>query len=298
VSRGYREDLASVSGSSNTQPAGLAAAGRAVAPRAAGRPVTRAGAAIRSLALGQVGYRLQFGRTIVYVDPYLSDYVEQVEGPELRRLFPVAFAPDAEREASWVLITHAHIDHCDPLTVVPLARASAGCRFLGPATVVRALRDMGIEETRLEAASEKEWLELGDDLKVIAVPAAHPSITRDAQGRAACVGYVIDYRGRRIYHAGDTSLADELVASLRALAPIDIAFLPVNERNYFRDRRGIIGNMTIREAFALADEIGVKTVVPVHWDMFEPNCVPREEIELAYELLKPAFNMKYYPSEL
>ncbi|HUF80146.1 MAG TPA: MBL fold metallo-hydrolase [Burkholderiales bacterium] len=252
----------------------------------------------QTLALGQVGYRFQFARSVVYVDPYLSDYVERVEGPDLRRLFPVPFAPEAVRDGDWVLITHAHIDHCDPMTVVPIAKASPRCRFVGPGPVLAVLRQQGIDEARLRPASETEWLALGDALQVIAVPAAHPTISRNGGGCAHCVGYVIEYRGRRIYHAGDTSLADELLASLKELAPIEIAFLPVNERNYFRERRGIIGNMTLREAFGLADEVGIRTVVPVHWDMFAPNCVPRQEIELAYELLKPAFEMKIYPAEL
>jgi L-ascorbate 6-phosphate lactonase len=253
---------------------------------------------IQTKSLGQVGYRFQFGRTVVYVDPYLSDYVERVEGPELRRMIPAPYAPETVRDADWVLITHAHIDHCDPLTAVPIAKASPQCRFLGPEPVLAVLRKQGIERSRLRPASEAEWLSLGEDLRVISVPAAHPLITREGDACAHCVGYVIECGGRRIYHAGDTSVAEELLAALKRLVPIEVAFLPVNERNFFRDRRGIIGNMSIREAFALAEEIGVGTVVPVHWDMFAPNCVPREEIELAYRLLKPAFEMKIYPAEL
>jgi L-ascorbate 6-phosphate lactonase len=266
---------------------------RASAQAAANRTAT-----IGTLALGQVGYRFEFGATAAYVDPYLSDYVERVEGPELRRLSPIPFPPETVRDADWVLITHAHIDHCDPMTVVPLSNSSPNCRFIGPAPVIAALKEHGLQDTRLVSTSEKYWFDLSDDLRVIAVPAAHPAVVRDGKKCAQCVGYVFEYRGRRIYHAGDTSVADELLARLKELAPIEIAFLPVNERNYFRDRRGIIGNMTIREAFALAEEIGVQTVVPVHWDMFAPNCVPRAEIELVYELLKPAFKMKFYPSEL
>lgn len=252
----------------------------------------------QALALGQVGYRLQFARTVVYVDPYLSDYVETVEGPDLRRMFAAPLAPGAVTDGDWVLITHAHIDHCDPRTVVPIAAASPRCRFVGPPPVLAVLRQHKISEERLVPASESAWFPLGPSLRAIAVPAAHPNVQRDGDGRAQCIGYVIEYLGRRVYHAGDTSVADELLLRLQKLAPIEVAFLPVNERNYFRERRGIIGNMTVREAFALADEVGVKTVVPMHWDMFAPNCVPREEIELAYRLLKPVFEMKIYPTEL
>ena len=57
--------------------------------------------------------------------------------------------------------------------------------------------------------------------------------------------------------AGDTSVYEELLSCLKSVAPIDVAFLPVNEGT-FRDRRGIVGNMSVREAFELADESVLK----------------------------------------
>ncbi|MGH2708602.1 MAG: MBL fold metallo-hydrolase, partial [Actinomycetota bacterium] len=87
-----------------------------------------------------------------------------------------------------------------------------------------------------------------------------------------------------------------LLAVLRGLGPIDVAFLPVNERSFFRKRRGIIGNMSVREAFAMAAEIGVRTLVPMHWDMFAPNSVFREEIELVYGRLSPPFALSLHPA--
>ncbi len=248
--------------------------------------------------LGQVGYRFQFGPTVVFIDPYLSDYVEEVEGPDLRRSFPAPFPADAVCDADWVLVTHAHIDHCDPRTIGPLALASPSSRFIGPPPVLRVLRRLGIDGGRLHLAPETTWLSLGDALQVTAVPAAHPQVVRDPDGHAESVGYVLEFQGRRFYHAGDTSVADELMQRLKDLAPLEIGFLPVNERNFFKDRRGIIGNMTLREAFGLADEIGTQVVVPTHWDMFKPNAVPREEIELLYQLLRPACHLALYPHEL
>jgi L-ascorbate metabolism protein UlaG (beta-lactamase superfamily) len=59
--------------------------------------------------------------------------------------------------------------------------------------------------------------------------------------------------------------------------------LPVNEDNFFRRRRGIVGNMTIREAFGLAAEVGIQSVVPVHWDMFAVNSASPEEIKAVYK---------------
>jgi L-ascorbate 6-phosphate lactonase len=105
------------------------------------------------------------------------------------------------------------------------------------------------------------------------------------------VGYVLAADGVRYYHAGDTRAAEALIASVRAIGPIDVAILPVNERNFFRERRGIIGNMSVREAFGLAVELGCKRVIPCHWDMFAPNRVYREEIDLIYSRMAPPFEL-------
>lgn len=253
---------------------------------------------IKSLSLGQVGYRFSFGDQVVYIDPYLSDYVAKVEGPAFERMFPIPFSPEKITDADWVLVTHNHIDHCDPLTLAPLAIASPQARFVCPVTVMPTLHSLNIATERIMIPSEGKWTDLARFLRLIAVPAAHPDIRRDEFGQAHCVGYVIEYGDRRLYHAGDTSPHEELLTALKDLAPLDIAFLPVNERNFFRDRVGIIGNMSVREAFLLAKEIGVKTMVPMHWDMFGPNSVAREEIELMYQLMAPGFSMKFYPTQL
>ena len=82
---------------------------------------------------------------------------------------------------------------------------------------------------------------------------------------------------------------------LQSFAGFDVAFIPVNEQNYFRARRGIIGNMSVREAFQFAEEIGARSVVPTHWDMFAANQVYQEEIELLYRLLRPGFKLIMNP---
>ena len=91
--------------------------------------------------------------------------------------------------------------------------------------------------------------------------------------------------------AGDTSVCDELLEALKDVGSIDTALLPVNEDNFFRRRRGIVGNMTIREAFGLAAEVGMKNVVPVHWDMFAANSVSPEEIKAVYRASTWPFNL-------
>ncbi len=247
--------------------------------------------------LGQAGVRLQFPACVVYIDPYLSDRAARTIGGELSRLVPAPMSAPSVRDADWVLITHAHLDHCDPDTIIPIAANAPRCRFMGPEAVRGLLMEWGIDASRVHSASQR-WADLAPEVRVHAIPAAHPSVERDHRGDCLCVGYMLEFAGRRIYHAGDTSPAPELEEALAAMRPIHTALLPVNERNYYRDRADIIGNMSLREAFQLATDHDVAVLVPIHWDLFAPNAVYREEIELFYSLTRPGFRLSLMPTQL
>ncbi|MBA3953189.1 MAG: MBL fold metallo-hydrolase, partial [Rubrobacter sp.] len=72
--------------------------------------------------LGQVGVAIKGPRGVLYVDPYLTD--SDGEGGSLERTFPPPLRPDEVTNANAVLLTHDHIDHTDPETVLPLSEAS------------------------------------------------------------------------------------------------------------------------------------------------------------------------------
>jgi L-ascorbate metabolism protein UlaG (beta-lactamase superfamily) len=244
--------------------------------------------------LGQSGFRLDLGGTILYTDPYLSDSVESLEGSDFRRMRPTPVRASDITDADLVLISHGHRDHCDPDTLGPLANSSGRARFVCPNEVSAQIAACGVATSRIATGIE-QWSELAHGVRVLAVAAAHPEVARDAEQQPRCLGYVIEWNGRRLYHAGDTSVSESLVEALGHAGPIDVAFLPVNECNFYRARRGIIGNMSVRDAFSLAHELGIRAVVPMHFDMFQPNSVLPEEILLVYRSLKPSFDLLLEP---
>ena len=84
------------------------------------------------------------------------------------------------------------------------------------------------------------------------------------------LGYVIDDGVARVYHAGDTIVYEGQAERLRALGA-DVALLPINGRDHFREAAGVVGNMDHREAARLAEEAGVDVLVPMHYDTFAQN---------------------------
>jgi len=241
--------------------------------------------------LGQSGCSLQFKGITIYIDPFLSNSVQELDSPDLVRLVPIPFLPESVIDADWVLITHDHIDHCDPLSLPKIAQASPQAKFIAPSSVISILLGWGIAPNRLFHAREQGHI-LIEGIELFAIPSAHPKITRDSEGKLASVGYLVRAFGENIYIAGDTCVDDEIIKTLHLHGPIHTALLPVNEHNYFREKRGILGNMSIREAFLFADVINTKQVIPVHWDMFEANGAYIEEILLIYNKTRPSFQLQ------
>ena len=252
---------------------------------------------IKVKMLGQSGCRLALRDIIIYIDPYLSNSVQEYDSEDLERLLPIPLHPEEIKDASFILITHEHLDHCDPKTLIKISEVSPNAFFIAPKPVIDKLIEWGVNENRIQLAKES-WHELSVGINLRAVPSAHPEIERDAEKNLTCVGYLLEWFDKRIYIAGDTSVHPEIIETLNKEGPIHTAFLPVNEDNYFRRRRGIIGNMSVREALQFAEEIKVSQVVPVHWDMFSVNSAYPEEIKIIHGKLGFNSYLTFSPSEI
>ncbi len=222
--------------------------------------------------LGQASVVLRAASTTVYIDPFFSEYPS--------RLVPPLFTPENAPPADYVLCTHEHADHFDPQTLPGMAQASPSARFVVPLSIVEQATALGIAARRIFGAQPGEVLHLGP-ITVFSVPACHglkapPAlygfdlVEREGKHLYPYLGYILEIGGVRIYHAGDTIIYDGLVQQLRE-QEIDVAFLPINGRSYFREQQEIVGNMDEREAADLAAAAGVKLLVPIHYDMFAAN---------------------------
>lgn len=224
----------------------------------------------RSLAfwgLGQVGVAIKGPTGVVYIDPYLTD--SDGEGGSLPRTFPPPLAPGEVTNASTVLLTHNHIDHTDPDTVLPLSEASPEARFVTPFTSRDTLVEAGLEGDRIVVPGVGEPVEIVG-ARVTAVPSAHTELEHDPERGYPYLGYVVEWNGVTVYHSGDTVIYDGLIETLSDWE-IDVAFVPINGRDYFRTRRNIIGNTDFRETAELAETLDVALIVPTHYDLIEGN---------------------------
>ena len=219
--------------------------------------------------LGQASFAVRGGGVTALLDPFLSSY----EG----RRYESALRPERCTDVDVVLCSHEHVDHLDVPTVGTIADRSPGATFVVPTPIVDMVTEAGVPPERVLGMQPGEPVELGA-LTVNAVPARHGVTMDDAYGFGESLsdglirflGYVVDVAGVRLYHAGDTIHYDGMETTLRAMRP-DVALLPINGRDAEREARGIVGNLSEREAAWLADAMDAGVLVPMHHDLFAGN---------------------------
>ncbi len=254
--------------------------------------------------LGQLGFVVKAGGSVLYVDAYLSARAKRQVAPLLR--------PEEVTNATLILGSHDHLDHIDRSAWPPMAVASPQAKFVVPAILLpRLAQELGIAPERFLGLDDGRTVEHAG-VRITAIPAAHEFLDRDeASGQYPYLGFVIHANGATLYHSGDTCLYEGMSARLRNIgihrgerrdrggegnhgsaeslpsAPsassavnpheqpaerrLDAMLLPINGRDAARLARGCIGNMTYQESADLAGPLGPGLVVPGHWDMFADN---------------------------
>ena len=220
-------------------------------------------------SLGQAGFVLKGGETIAYIDPYLSDSIAETGGPSRR--FRIPIDPGQIHHAQVVFVTHEHMDHTDAPTLGPLMAASPRATLIAsPQSREIALQaDIADERIRLARLGERVGLA---GLTYTAIPAAHYDYEVDAEGHSRWMGFLIECNGVTLYHSGDTLVIPQIFAALAGTA-IDLALLPINGRDFFREQQNVIGNIWPGEAIDLAVQLKAGVLIGIHNDMFATNRV-------------------------
>jgi L-ascorbate metabolism protein UlaG (beta-lactamase superfamily) len=243
--------------------------------------------------LGQAGFWIDTGAHRVLIDPYLSDSLARKYAGTRRahtRMIAPPATPDTLPRPDLVLVTHAHTDHLDPDTLGPLAARFPDLPFVVPRAEMAAARARIGPDAQLTGVGAGEVLTPLPGLVLTVTPAAHEARERDASGDDRFIGYCLATQGLRLAHPGDTLVIPELTDALAAFAP-EVALFPVNGRDAARTADGIIGNMNLAEAVALAREVGAEALVPHHWGLFDFNTIDPARIDhAAAETERPAIH--------
>ncbi len=180
--------------------------------------------------INHAAIKVKSGGLVVYFDPFMLG--------------------DEKEKADIIFISHEHFDHCSPEDIA---------KIITSATVIVTI-PMAAE--KLKSFNQEIRLvmpgETGETkgVKFEAAPAYNVNKFRSPgvpfhplqDGK---VGFVVDFSGIRVYHAGDT----DFIPEMKNLKDIDVALLPVS---------GIFV-MTAEEAAAAAGVIRPQIAVPMHY---------------------------------
>jgi L-ascorbate metabolism protein UlaG (beta-lactamase superfamily) len=231
--------------------------------------------------LGQSGFLVQFEGAHLLLDPYLSDSLTRkyakTDKPHIR-MTELVVDPARLDFIDLLTSSHNHTDHLDPETLRPLMRVNPGLQMVAPAANAGMVAERaGCDVNRIIGLEDREAVAV-PPFRITAVPAAHEEVSPEYHG------YIVQFGHWTIYHSGDTLLYDDMVRRLGEFR-IDAALLPINGR---APERRVAGNLNAREAAQLGRDIGARTVIPCHYEMFTFNTAdPAEFAEAARVIGQP-----------
>jgi L-ascorbate 6-phosphate lactonase len=253
--------------------------------------------------LGQMGLVVKSndGR-IIYIDPVLTDVVAfkiPALADKFQRSFPAPLKPEEITNASYVLCSHEHLDHTDPFTLAPLAKASSQAKFITTGWAGSLLDEAGIGKERRIVPKHREPLEL-EGLRISVIPAAHDEIEFEASKGFRFLSFQIEWGGVRLFHSGDTRVTAEYLTHLHTLPSADIALLATNGRDEYRKSQDVLGNLHPAEVVWLAMEMGWDMVIGGHNDLFEWNAIAAGSLADAVHKYNPSqkYRCQLQPGEL
>ena len=219
--------------------------------------------------LGQGGFLLECNGRRLVIDPYLSDSLAKSHGTF--RLIPPPMTID-QVVPDVVFVTHDHLDHFDPETMVPLFNTFPNCRLVGPESVVEHGRREGFAEERMCCISPGRSVEMAG-YRLTATPAHHSD--------RLAVGLLIEAEECLLYVSGDTLYKPTLATDVLALAPraIDCVIICIN---------GKLNNMDAACAAQVVEQLRPSLAIPMHYGMFAKNTVdPQEFLSLCLSAGRP-----------
>ena len=215
--------------------------------------------------LAQAGFTFKTpSNKIVYIDPYLSDFVERLAGFKRMMAAPIA-AEDVV--ADLVVCTHEHPDHLD-LDALPVIAKNPRSHFTGPTECMKEFEKMGIPENRRHLLEEGKTLNIAG-IGVHGVYADHGELAPDA------LGVVLDLDGIKVYHTGDTTYRPNEFKPAIVMHP-DVVIPCIN---------GAYGNLNSEEAALLTQAAAPRLAIASHFWMFvDHNGNPKTYLEACAKL--------------
>jgi L-ascorbate metabolism protein UlaG (beta-lactamase superfamily) len=205
--------------------------------------------------IGHASFLIQFTDLNVLIDPNFANWLFLLKRIK-RSGFKIGDLPPIDL----ILLTHAHFDHFHKPTLRKLPHPKIG---IMPRGVGDLAHNLGFSRV-----IELEWWENFSNAKsswnVTFTPSQHWGARTIADRHRGYGGFVLEYQGRKIYHAGDSAYFDGFKEIGKRFAP-EIALLPIGAYHPETFRAVHMGPDEAIKAF---HDLGSRKLIPMHFGTF------------------------------
>jgi len=217
--------------------------------------------------LGHATVLINFYGTWLLTDPVLRSRVGVRVGAVTlgpRRLVRPALTFKELPKLDAVLVSHAHMDHCDTGTLRRLPRRTRAVVQEGNRDLVR----------RFARVDELEWGESTDvgGARVEAIEVNHWGARKLTDKHRGYGGFLVEKRGRSLVFGGDTAYTDAFARLRRRDTRIALAILPIGAYDPY-----VYVHANPEQSWQMAREMGAEYILPMHHSTFRLSREPADE---------------------
>ena len=219
--------------------------------------------------LGHATVLMNFYGTWLLTDPALGSRVGvRLAGMTLgpHRLVRSALTAREIPKLDAILISHAHMDHCDLPTLRRLSGKARG--------VVVQRGNTDLVPRRFARTDELAWGESVEinGARIEAIETLHWGARKLTDAYRGYGGFFIEKNGEAVVFAGDTAYTRAFGRLKHRVAKITLAIMPIGAYDPY-----IRVHANPEQAWAMAREMNAEYVLPIHHSTFRLSCEPTSE---------------------
>jgi L-ascorbate metabolism protein UlaG (beta-lactamase superfamily) len=221
--------------------------------------------------LGHASFFIRLGGRQVLIDPIMGSV------PLKKRYTEFPIATDKLVDIDYVLVSHAHYDHCDKASLVTLHRQNPNAKFLTGLNMSTLLKDW-VKTSEIQEAGWYQEYNLDDSLQIYFLPSRHWSNRRIGDENAYLWGaFVLKSGERTIYFGGDSGYGSHFKEVGELFPNIDVALIGAGA---YAPRWFMSPNHQDPEhAVRAFNDTKAKMMVPFHYGTFDMSDEPLSEPE-------------------
>jgi L-ascorbate metabolism protein UlaG (beta-lactamase superfamily) len=220
--------------------------------------------------LGHASFFIQLSGIRILIDPMYGKL------PVVKRYSEMPVNPEKLLNIDYILVSHAHYDHCDKESLKLLARNNPKSQLLTGLKLNELISKW--VSNPIQTAGWYQQYELRDKLKITFVPSRHwANRSPFDANKNLWGGFVIESENKTIYYGGDSGYGSHFKTIREVFPNIDVALIGAGAYSptWFMSQH----HQDPHHAVKSFHDTGAKTFIPFHYGTFDSADEPMSEPE-------------------